>query len=146
MVLETMIMLPRYEAGCELGGRRELDQLEILRTIDLVMHDTRGLQAAVAGAESELSLILVSEGNPPPQDIKHLKVEFMDVRSCMRKDSYRFFDPNDMSIKHAAGCLVDAEISVFEKCSKSWLPAGIFREAGRELLIFLLHRMMSPYI
>ena len=139
MVLETTIVLRRYDASCELGGRRELDQLEILRTIDLVMHDTRGLQAAVAGAESELSLILVSEGNPPPQDIKHLKVEFMDVRSCMREGSYRFLDPNDMSIKHAAGCLVDSEVSVFEKCSKSCLPAGIFREAGRELLICLLH-------
>ena len=66
MVLETTIVLRPYDAGCELGRRRELDQLEILRTIDLVVHDTRGLQAAVAGAESELSLILVSEGNPPP--------------------------------------------------------------------------------
>ena len=125
-------MLRRYDAGCELGGRRELDQLEILRTIDLVVHDTRGLQAAVAGAESELSLILVSEGNPPPQDIKHLKVEFMDVRSCMREGFYRFLDPNDMSIKRAAGCLVDSEVSVFKNCPKSWLPVGIFREAGRE--------------
>jgi hypothetical protein len=63
LVLETTIALRRYDAGLELGGRRELDQLKILGTIDLVVHDTWGLQARVAGAESELPLILVSKAN-----------------------------------------------------------------------------------
>jgi len=98
LVLETTIALRRYDAGCEFSGRRELDQLKILGTIDLVVHDTWGLQARVAGAESELSLILVSEGNPPFQDIKHLKVEFMDVRPSMGEGLHRFLDPNDMSM------------------------------------------------
>ena len=110
-----MIALRCYDAGCKLGGRRELDQLEILRTIDLIVHDTRRLQAAVAGAKSKLPLILVSEGNPPLQDIKHLKVELMGVWSSMGEGLDRFLDPNDVSIKRAAGCLVDSEVSVFEK-------------------------------
>ena len=144
MVLETTIALRRYDAGCEFSGRRELDQLKILGTIDLVVHDTWGLQARVAGAESELSLILVSEGNPPFQDIKHLKVEFMDMCPGVREGLDRFLDSNDMSIKRTAGCLVYPEVAVFEKCTKSWLPAGIFREAGRELLIFLLYWRCLP--
>jgi hypothetical protein len=63
----------------------------------------------------------------------------MNVRPGMGEGHDRLFNPDDMRIECAVGCLVDPEVSIFEKCSKSRLPAGLFREASQKLLNFLLH-------
>jgi hypothetical protein len=63
----------------------------------------------------------------------------MDMCPGVREGLDRFFDPDDMHIECTVGCLFNTTVAVFEKCSKSWLSAGILGEAGRELLLFLLH-------
>ena len=56
------------------GGGVDLEDLDIVRALQLVVHDPGRLQHAVAGVERVLAVPLVDELDPALEHVEHLEV------------------------------------------------------------------------
>ena len=58
----------------EFGRRRDLDEFDIIRTANLIVHDSRRLQAAISRFEGDLTPSFISELDPAFEHIEHLEI------------------------------------------------------------------------
>src|SRR2546427_621326 len=96
------------------GGRIDLEDLEVVGAVELVVHDPRRLQDAIALAEGVLAVALVDELDPAVQHVEHLEVAVVLVQAgrVQLVVAGRFLlDPDRVSPELAVRGLLDAEVA-----------------------------------
>ena len=88
------------------------------------MDDTGRLKATVSLAKSEFPLTFISEADPAFQDVNHLELKIVYVRTGVRKLGHGFFYPDDVSVVGAAGGFTDAKIPILKKFAQALRPLG----------------------
>ena len=89
------------------------------------MDDTGRLKTTVSLAKSEFPLTFISEADPAFEDVNHLELKIVYVRTGVRKLSHGFLYPDDVSVVGAAGGFADAKIPVLKKFAQSLCPLGV---------------------
>src|SRR2546426_9423704 len=63
------------------GGRVDLQDLDVVRAVELILHDPGWLQDAGAGAERVLAVVPGDEPDPAPEHAEHLKVTLVPLET-----------------------------------------------------------------
>src|ERR1700730_1167667 len=123
-------------------GRVDLEDLEIVRALELVVHDGWRLEYAVAGAEGLLTLTLVHEPDPALEDVEHLKVTLVLVQASsvhVMSAVGMVLDPDHVGTEFPVRRVLDAEVAVFHEAAQARLVLGAFGPAHTEALLVLTH-------
>src|SRR5262249_8897975 len=92
--------------------RVDLENLEVVRAVELVVHDARRLQDAIALREGVLAVALVDEPDPAVEHVEHLEVAEVLVQSGRVQIVIAgglLLDPDGVGAELAVGRVLDPE-------------------------------------
>src|SRR5215510_2705882 len=127
------------------GRRVDLEHLDVVRALQLVVHDGRRLQHAVTLAEGVLALPLVDKADPSLEDVEHLEVAQVLVQAGgMEIVGARpvFLDADHVGAELTARGVRDPEVPVLHEGAQPRLVHGVLRPAHAEALFALAHRCL----
>src|SRR5262249_34121510 len=128
---------------CLVDGRRvDLEHLEVVRAVELVVHDPGRLQDAIALRERVLALALVDDPDPAVEHVEHLEVTEVLVQSGRVQiviAGRLLLDPDRVGPELAMRRMLDPEIAVFHEAPEPALVNGVLGEARAEQLLGLAH-------
>src|SRR5215831_952564 len=130
------------------GRRVNLEHLDVVRALQLVVHDGRRLQHAVALTESVLPLPFVDEADPPLEDVEHLEVaqvlmqaggmEIVGARPVL-------LDADHVGAELPVRGLRDSEVAILHEAAQPRLVHGVLRSVHAEALLALAHRCLLAW-
>src|SRR5262245_23670449 len=128
------------------GRRVDLEHFQVVRAVELVVHDGRRLQHAIALGEGVLALTLVDELDPAVEHVEHLEVTevLVQARRVQLVLAGRvLLDPDDVGAELSVRRVVDAEIAVFHETAKTSLVHRVLGQVRAEELLRLAHGLSS---